>query len=251
MGATTTSYLYDGIAPDSNIIQEQSGTTPTADLLTTPGSEQPNQPAVDTVPTIGTPGEILQLTTPSGENGSFLTDLRGSTIALANSSGQIATQYAYTPGGATTQSGAATANTFEFEGAQSDTTGWYLLGARYYNTSSESFSSQDPIGFASGETNLYRFAYNDPVDLTDPSGCGGCRPLNPAELAWLKKWAEKFAVDSLLTTVGIFVAAWPAAAAKQIIGSTAGSGAALTKIFEHQNQALAELSAIRTTAPCQ
>jgi len=30
--------------------------------------------------------------------------------------------------------------------------------------------SQDPMGFAAGDTNLYRYAGNDPTGLNDPSG---------------------------------------------------------------------------------
>jgi uncharacterized protein RhaS with RHS repeats len=28
----------------------------------------------------------------------------------------------------------------------------------------------DPLGFAAGDTNLYRYVHNDPTDLTDPTG---------------------------------------------------------------------------------
>ena len=32
------------------------------------------------------------------------------------------------------------------------------------------FISQDPIGFAGGDSNLYGYVLNDPVNLVDPSG---------------------------------------------------------------------------------
>jgi RHS repeat-associated protein len=41
---------------------------------------------------------------------------------------------------------------------------------RYYSTSSGRFISQDPIGFAAGDANLYRYVGNKPTMATDPSG---------------------------------------------------------------------------------
>ena len=59
IGGTATSYLYDGTAWTSNVVQEQSAGTPTANLLT------------------GAPGQVFQLTTPSGTNSSLLTGRLG------------------------------------------------------------------------------------------------------------------------------------------------------------------------------
>ncbi|MFO0085622.1 MAG: RHS repeat-associated core domain-containing protein [Pirellula sp.] len=41
---------------------------------------------------------------------------------------------------------------------------------RYYSTSSGRFISQDPISFAAGDANLYRYVGNKPTMATDPSG---------------------------------------------------------------------------------
>jgi RHS repeat-associated protein len=41
---------------------------------------------------------------------------------------------------------------------------------RYYSTSSGRFISQDPIGFAAGDANLYRYVGNESTMYTDPSG---------------------------------------------------------------------------------
>jgi YD repeat-containing protein len=57
-GGTTTSYLYEGTAWNSNVLQEQVSGTPTANLLT------------------GATGQIFQFTTPSGTNSSLLTGPR-------------------------------------------------------------------------------------------------------------------------------------------------------------------------------
>jgi RHS repeat-associated protein len=156
VGSTATSYLYDGINSDDNVVQEQSGGSPTANLLT------------------GAPGQIFQLTTPSGTNSSLLTSRLGTTMALASPGGAITTSYSYTPSGAVTASGASSPNTFEFDATQNTGPGPYAMGERTYNPSTGAFMSQDPTGFNSG-TDLYQFTNDDPVDFNDPTGCGSDR----------------------------------------------------------------------------
>jgi RHS repeat-associated protein len=151
-GGSTTSDLYDGL----NVVEELSGGTPTADLLT------------------GGLDQVLQLTTASGVSSSVLADQLGSTIGLANASGSIATRYSYTPSGIVSVSGASSPNTFEFAGTQNEGTGLYPIGARYYSPSLGQFVSQDPSGFNGGTTDLYQYAYDNPVNAVDPLGLGNC-----------------------------------------------------------------------------
>ncbi len=49
-------------------------------------------------------------------------------------------------------------------------TGFNYFNARYYDPSLGRFITQDPIGFAGGDANLYRYAGNNPTNFTDPSG---------------------------------------------------------------------------------
>jgi len=49
-------------------------------------------------------------------------------------------------------------------------TGLYFDNARYYDSSTGRFISQDPTGFAGGNTNLNGYVNNDPINLVDPSG---------------------------------------------------------------------------------
>jgi RHS repeat-associated protein len=44
------------------------------------------------------------------------------------------------------------------------------FGARDYDPETGRWTAKDPIGFAGGDTNLYGYVLNDPVNLTDPSG---------------------------------------------------------------------------------
>ena len=41
---------------------------------------------------------------------------------------------------------------------------------RWYDSSTGRWISQDPIGFAAGDANLYRYVGNGPTNATDPSG---------------------------------------------------------------------------------
>jgi len=46
----------------------------------------------------------------------------------------------------------------------------YYNRARYYDPPSGRFVSEDPIGFAAGDVNLYRYCGNSPTNATDPTG---------------------------------------------------------------------------------
>ena len=52
----------------------------------------------------------------------------------------------------------------------SDTTALYDFRARTYSPDLGRFLQQDPALFASGDLNLYRYAWNDPLNHTDPTG---------------------------------------------------------------------------------
>src|SRR5262249_32850290 len=51
---------------------------------------------------------------------------------------------------------------------------WYR--ARWYDPTTGRFQSEDPMGFAAGDANFYRYAGNDPTGVTDPSGRMGILP---------------------------------------------------------------------------
>jgi RHS repeat-associated protein len=60
---------------------------------------------------------------------------------------------------------------FTFTGTEYDAeTGLYYYRARYYDASTGRFISKDPIGFAGGDTNLYRYVGNNPINWIDPMG---------------------------------------------------------------------------------
>jgi len=146
IGGTLTNFLYDGV----NVVQELSGTTPTANLLS------------------GGLDELFQRTDSSGTR-SLLSDPLSSTLALTDSAGSMQTQYTFEPFGNTMTGGSATTNSFAYAGRELDGTGLYFNRARYYSPSLQRFISEDPIRFMGG-INFYRYAANDPLDFSDPFG---------------------------------------------------------------------------------
>jgi RHS repeat-associated protein len=60
---------------------------------------------------------------------------------------------------------------FKFTGREFDTvSGLSYYRSRYYDPNTGRFISQDVLGFAGGDVNLYRHVKNDPLAHTDPSG---------------------------------------------------------------------------------
>ncbi len=60
---------------------------------------------------------------------------------------------------------------FGFTGRELDSeTGNYYYNSRYYDPLVGRFISEDAIGFAGGDANLYRYVGNSPTNYTDPSG---------------------------------------------------------------------------------
>jgi RHS repeat-associated protein len=105
---------------------------------------------------------------------SYLRDALNSTIGLVNSSGSLTDQTLYDPYGNTTDTVSSQASAFEFTGRENEGGGFsatnlYYMRGRYYNPAIGRFISRDPAGL-SGGTNLYEYAGDDPVDLSDPSG---------------------------------------------------------------------------------
>jgi RHS repeat-associated protein len=60
---------------------------------------------------------------------------------------------------------------FAYTGRPLDSaTGLHDYRARWYDAALGRFASEDPIGLAGGDVNLYRYVGNSPANGTDPSG---------------------------------------------------------------------------------
>ena len=156
----STGYHYDGL----DIVRESGGAGEASYLRSL---------AID---------EAIARTDAAG-SATYLADILGSTVALADSSGGPTTAYTYEPFGGTQASGAPSPNPFQFTGRENDGTGLYYYRTRYYDPRTGRFVSEDPIGFLGGDANLYMYvdsvgkpmernfytyAGNNPLDSTDP-----------------------------------------------------------------------------------
>ncbi len=106
--------------------------------------------------------------TDSGQVEYSLVDAINSTVATVDQTGTVKGRFYYEPFGATTASGSSFP--FQFTGRVPLTADLYYYRARCYNSVLGRFLSEDPIGLSGGDTNLYRYALNRPLQLADPSG---------------------------------------------------------------------------------
>jgi RHS repeat-associated protein len=121
------------------------------------------------------PDQILTRTVARSGGGTvtaYLTDNEGSARDLVNGSGQVIDHLDYSGIGVLTlESNPSVGDGFKYDGYQFEAlTGLYYVNARWYNPSTGDWTTQDPEGFAAGDSNLYRYVGNDPTENTDPSG---------------------------------------------------------------------------------
>jgi len=106
---------------------------------------------------------------------------------------------------------------FGFAGGLYDhLTGLVRFGARDYDAETGRWTAKDPIRFAGGDTNLYAYVFNDPVNLIDPSG--KVVPLLAAAAAAIS--------GAIGGTIGAALGAGIAVATNQDITAAAVTGAA-------------------------
>ena len=74
-------------------------------------------------------------------------------------------------------------------------TGLYYYRARYYDPKGGRFISKDPIGFAGGDVNLYRYVQNNSINRIDPTG--EIDPLSGAIIALV--FANIFHVGDMIS----------------------------------------------------
>jgi RHS repeat-associated protein len=101
---------------------------------------------------------------------------------LADAGGNVVETLAYDSFG---NNGGSTRTRYTYTGRERDPdTGLLYYRARFYDPQLGRFISEDPIGFAGGDVNLYGYVWQNPLRHTDPSGLdGGWAPSDLADAA--------------------------------------------------------------------
>ena len=125
----------------------------------------------------------------NGKVYTYLYDGHGTVRALANENGKITDTYTYDAFGNLISSTGSTANSYRYCGEQFDsTTGLYYLRARYMDTSTGRFISQDTYaGSTADPISLHKYIYanSNPVMYSDPSGYSVENDTYYYQQAWL------------------------------------------------------------------
>lgn len=148
-------------------------------------------------------------------------DRLGSITALTSTSGTLSGSYTYRPYGDLQASTGSVVNPLRYAGTYFDsTTGWYLMGARYYQTNAGRFTQLDPLPSSITDINRYAYVNCNPINAVDPTGleeepnCNNFEKAESIALGLLTTAATAVAVAAVpLSGPGIPLAAAGAAVA--------------------------------------
>lgn len=109
--------------------------------------------------------------TQAGATYFYHKDSLGTTTDMTDTTGLTVQAYDYDSFGNIVGTSGSVAQPFAFTGREFDPeTGLYFYRARYYDAQAGRFISRDPLGFAAGDVNTYRYANNNGINYIDALG---------------------------------------------------------------------------------
>jgi RHS repeat-associated protein len=120
----------------------------------------------------GASGHVPEYLVKGGSSYRLITDELGSVrLVVDASSGAVIQRLDYDPFGQVLLDTNSGFQPFGFAGGLYDfRTGLVRFGARDYDPQTGRWTAKDPVRFAGGDTNLYGYVVNDPINLLDPLG---------------------------------------------------------------------------------
>jgi RHS repeat-associated protein len=143
-------------------------------------------------------------------------------VQVSDGVASVVERYVYDPFGTQTvlsgdfevEGGSSFNWVYGFQGGKLDTvTDDTTFGARNLDSGTGTWTSQDPITFAAGDDDLYRFEGNRPIDSLDPSGLAAISyPFSTAISGWISQLANGNKLPNLnFSSVAAFEASFAAA----------------------------------------
>ncbi|GJQ58553.1 MAG: hypothetical protein SCALA701_13540 [Candidatus Scalindua sp.] len=143
----------------------------------------------------------------SGESFFYHYDFTGNTVAMTDVSENIVNKYAYTPFGSLAGSQEAEANLFRYvgkHGVMDDGSSLLYMRKRHYDPETRRFLSKDPIGFDGGDSNLYAYVQNNPVNFFDPFGLDSTKDYGKT-IGHLADLEEKMGYVGMQVEYGLWI----------------------------------------------
>jgi len=135
---------------------------------------------------------LLSRIDASGNVAGYTFDGAGNVQQLVTSSGAILNSYAYKPFGGLLRNVASVPNPFQFNGqfgVMSDNSALNFMRDRFFSPAIGRFTTPDALRYQGDIANPYRYAFNCPLNLSDPSGLASWTDknykifLNPKRIA--------------------------------------------------------------------
>jgi len=127
----------------------------------------------------------------------YMADRQGSIVALSDYAGVVQSEITHNGfGKILTETGATFGDDYKYTGQRlDDATGLQLHNFRWYDAETQRWLSRDPIGFAAGDANLYRYVGNNATNATDRSGLAE-DPLAPLDQFLREAEAARWYLES-------------------------------------------------------